>query len=96
MASMDITQKRNRYADAGSVGLSEACLARFDSGYYSPPSALEIRRLLAVYQLSGACVAEILGVSDSRTVRRWTSGESRISYSTWRLLLWELGLVVAD
>lgn len=93
---MDIAQKKISGVDAKVIGLSTACLARFDSGCYVPPSALEIRRLLAVHHLSGACVAEILGVSDSRTVRRWTSGESTISYSTWRLLLWELGLIEAD
>ncbi len=46
------------------------------------------------YQLTGADVADLLGVSDSRTVRRWTSGTAHMSYAAWRLLLYELG--VAD
>lgn len=45
------------------------------------------------YGLSGADVAGLLGVSDSRTVRRWTSGTARMSYAAWRLLLYEVGAV---
>lgn len=74
------------------MNLRPATLARYDSGHYQPPTAADVRKLLASQRWTGSQAGEIAGV-DSRTVRRWTGGDFQIPYAAWRLLLQDAGLV---
>ncbi len=42
--------------------------------------------------LSAREVAQLVGLSDARTVRRWTSGDSSIPYAAWALLCDHAGI----
>jgi hypothetical protein len=42
---------------------------------YIPPTAAEFRALLAALDLTGAKAAELMGLSGSRVVRRYTGGD---------------------
>jgi hypothetical protein len=64
---------------------------------YCTPTPEEIRALLRFKKLSAGMAASIVGVSPRR-VRMWTSepdsaGYVAITYSAWRLLLLETGVV---
>jgi hypothetical protein len=56
----------------------------FDKGYESP-EADEIRETFKPY--TGSQIANMLGLSDSRSVRRWIGGDVQIPYAAWRLFL---------
>lgn len=56
----------------------------FDKGY-EPPSPDEIRETFKPYTRSQ--IAKMLGISDSRSVRRWVGGDIQIPYAAWRLFL---------
>lgn len=56
------------------------------------PEDEHIRELLKLADLTGSEAAAFLGISDARTVRRWTSGKSKIPYSSWALLCIVAGL----
>lgn len=64
--------------------------SRFDEGYQAP-SAEEVRSTFKPFTASE--VADILGVADPRTIRKWIGGESVIPYSAWRLFLIATGRV---
>ena len=71
--------------------INPAAMLPFYNPEYQVPSSDEIRALLKSQGWTGARAAAIVGV-DSRTIRRWTGGESPIPYSCWRLLLINAGL----
>ena len=56
----------------------------FDKGFVQP-EADEIRDTFKPY--TGSQVAQMLGLSDSRSVRRWIGGDVQIPYAAWRLFL---------
>ena len=56
----------------------------FDQGYV-PPNAEEIRKTFGDF--SSSEIANMLGLSDGRIIRRWKSGENQIPYAAWRLFL---------
>lgn len=56
----------------------------FKNGYI-PPSAEEIRKTFGDF--SSSEIANMLGLSDGRIIRRWKSGENEIPYAAWRLFL---------
>lgn len=57
---------------------------QFDNGYV-PPNASEIRKTFG--EFSSSEIANMLGLSDGRIIRRWKSGENQIPYAAWRLFL---------
>ncbi|AVA16143.1 transcriptional regulator (plasmid) [Sphingopyxis sp. MG] len=63
------------------------CLRPADDGW-EPPTAAEVREIIAETGLSGSGVARFLGISSkgSRVIRRWAGGEDQIPYSAWALL----------
>ena len=56
----------------------------FDRGYQAPEPD-ELRETFKPY--TGSQVAQMLGLSDSRSVRRWIGGDVQIPYAAWRLFL---------
>ena len=62
----------------------EPSLRRYAEGY-KPPTGEEIRTAFTPFKARE--IANLLGVTDARTIRRWISGESTIPYSAWRLYL---------
>ena len=56
----------------------------FDKGYEAPAPE-EIRDTFKPY--TGSQVANMLGISDSRSIRRWIGGDAQIPYAAWRLFL---------
>lgn len=68
--------------------------------HWEPPTPDEIREMIRLAGLNGAEVATVLGLTPqgnksgrgSRTVRRWTAGDSPIPYAAWALLAHRAGL----
>lgn len=46
----------------------------------------DLKKFLSEHRLTGEAAGELLGV-DSRTIRRWTGGESAMPYSAWYCLV---------
>lgn len=72
------------------------------------PTPEEVRALIVILgesihceKLTGSQVAALVGLKDSRNVRKWTapidsSNYTKIPYAVWRLLLVYAGIVKAD
>ena len=66
---------------------------------WEPPTPDEIRELIRLTGLTGGEVAAVLGLTPqgnksgrgSRTVRRWTAGDTPIPYAAWALLAHRAG-----
>lgn len=56
---------------------------------WSEPDHREVTLVLDKLGLPANRVARMVGVSGDRTVRRWKSGESPISYSAWAIIIAE-------
>lgn len=72
------------------------CFRRSDDGWVLPTGP-EIREVMRQADLSDSKMARLVGVSfqatgGSRRIRKWTSGESEISYAAWALLCHAAGL----
>lgn len=66
-------------------------LRRFADGW-EPPDSNAVRAVLSLAKLTGGAAAKKVGIHDSRTVRRWTGGETAIPYAAWALLCEIAGL----
>ena len=73
------------------AAIREECLRPFDKGW-EPPTGDEVRYVLKKAGLTGAAAARLTGIKDSRTVRRWTGGETPILFSPWAILCEVAGL----
>ena len=62
-----------------------ACLQPYSEAW-PRPNGEEVREVLRRAGLSGAKAARLVGVTDGRQVRRWTSEEAEISYAAWAIL----------
>lgn len=60
-------------------------LRPFKKGWV-PPSGSVIKAVLQEAKLSGRKAADLLGIVDDRTIRRWTGGQSPIPYAAWVIL----------
>jgi hypothetical protein len=78
---------------ASSVNVRSSCLLPFIEGW-TQPTAVEVRELLRVGNLTGKQASQLVGLADTRTIRRWTSGETPIPYAAWALLCHVSGLGV--
>lgn len=67
---------------------------------WQKPTPEEVRELIKMTGLTGAQVADLLGLTPqgnksgggSRTVRRWTAGDVPIPYAAWAILAHFAGL----
>ncbi len=93
-----MTEERATYrvGNAGAKDIRETALLPFADPGYTKPTPDEIRAALSMAGLSGNGAAQLLGLSSGRKVRAWTSGESDMPYSAWRLLLQAAGLVSGE
>lgn len=73
------------------IDLPESSFNQYNDGF-KPPSSDQLKELLSSAELSISQTANLLGVID-RTVKKWRAGDKAISYSSWRLLLIECGLI---
>lgn len=48
--------------------------------------------MLSMAGLTGGDAAKLLGISDGRTIRRWTGGDSPIPFAAWAILCEAAGL----
>ena len=87
----DTTVKR-RYSstpfDGKVIEIRPECLTPF-SEHWSVPNGDEVREIIRRTGLTGGQVAKKVGLTGSgasRTVRRWVSGETDISYAIWGIL----------
>ena len=87
----DVTVKR-RYSstpfDGKVVEIRPECLTPF-SEHWCVPTGDEVREIIRRTGLTGGQVAKKVGLTGngaSRTVRRWISGETDISYAIWGIL----------
>lgn len=63
---------------------------------WQKPTAEEVQEVFRVGGFTKSHAADFLGLGESgdRTIRRWTSGETEISYANWALLCDFAGLGV--
>lgn len=47
---------------------------------YQAPTPTEIRQLLSAWNLTGGQAAALVAKESGRTVRRWTSGQSKVGF----------------
>lgn len=76
-------ETRATYGDAAEI--RRECLMPFADGWQQP-TPNEIRAVLKLAGLTGSEASKLLGVSDGRTVRRWTGGDAPIPFSAWAIL----------
>lgn len=77
---------------------TQATLCLFAEENFRIPEPEDIRAVIAMLDLTADQVAALVGVRDGRAVRRWLAADSssthaKITYSAWRLLILEAGLV---
>jgi hypothetical protein len=72
--------------EAEAKKLIKAAHLRKYADKWEQPGAEQVRAILTLAGLTGSAAASILGISDGRTVRRWTGGDSIISYANWAIL----------
>lgn len=70
--------------------IRKACLRPYGDSWVQP-SAEEVREVLRQADMSGSQAARYVGISEGRTVRRWTGGDSAIPYAAWALLCYAAG-----
>lgn len=58
---------------------------------WMPPSVSEIVLIRTMIPLSGSVLARRLAVNE-RTIRKWTSGQTGMTFTTWCCLCWLAGL----
>ena len=73
------------------TAIRDVCLLPFDNGWQHPTGE-EIKQVLRLANLSGSKAAKLTGIKESRTVRRWTGGESEIPFAAWAILCEVAGL----
>lgn len=77
---------------------TQATLLLYDDENFHNPEPEDIRTVIRMLALTADQIAALVGVRDGRAVRRWLAPASsfthaKITYSAWRLLLLEAGLV---
>jgi len=77
---------------------TQATLLLYDDENFRIPEPEDIRKVIDMLAMTADQVAALVGVRDGRAVRRWLAPASsathaKITYSAWRLLLLEAGLV---
>ncbi len=65
---------------------------KFEFDAENVPDYIDFQKLLSEFNITQKECANILKNSE-RTVSRWFSGEVEVPYSSWRLLLYELGII---
>lgn len=60
-------------------------LCPFAKGWEQPDGEA-VRAILKLANFTGEQAAKLVGLADSRTVRRWTGNDSPIPYAAWALL----------
>ena len=88
-------------------GIRNTTMNLFNSGW-TQPTPEEVRELIVLLgqkigadKLTGSQIANLVGLKDSRNVRKWTapagsSNYAKIPYAVWRLMLSYAGIVDTD
>jgi hypothetical protein len=74
--------------------IDNGALCAFGSGYVQA-TPNQVREVLRLSGLTGSAAGVLVGVN-SRTVRKWSGGETAIPYAAWRLLCQYVGIVTAE
>lgn len=87
-----MTEERGKYDVMPKPGVIRAsCFLPYADEGYTAPTPAEIRTMIHRLDMSGAAVANFVGVSSSRTVRKWQAedalNQASIPYAAWRLLV---------
>jgi hypothetical protein len=77
----------------GAPAVRSECL-RPIAEVWQQPQAGEVRAVLSLAGLTGGEAAKLLGISDGRTIRRWTGGDSPLPFAAWAILCNMAGLGV--
>ncbi|WP_332309629.1 hypothetical protein [Achromobacter xylosoxidans] len=75
----------------GAPKIRSECLLPFSEGWQQP-TADEVRAVVSMAGLTGGDTAKLVGISDGRTVRRWTGGDAPIPFAAWAILCDVAGL----
>lgn len=71
------------------TAVRKACFRPFVE--WTVPSAEEVRIAMKLADLTGSGLAALVGVQNSRTIRRWTGGDVEIPYAAWAILSHKAG-----
>lgn len=66
------------------------CLTPYEN--WTTPTGNEIRSAMKIAGLTGSQLALLVGIKNSRTIRRWTGEEVEIPYAVWAILCHKAGL----
>jgi hypothetical protein len=86
-----MTTLESQDKEALKKAINPASLRPYTEGWEQPDSQA-VRAVLKIANLTGGGAAKLTGIADSRTVRRWTGGETAIPYAAWALLCEVAGL----
>ena len=67
------------------IRIRPECFRPFSAGW-EKPTGKEIKELLSFAKLTGAMVVDLVGLKQSRQVRRWVAEDSPIPYAVWAIL----------
>ncbi|MBK8972641.1 MAG: KorC repressor protein [Hahellaceae bacterium] len=73
--------------------IRKSTLKPFVEGWETPTPE-EVRNVMKMAGLTGKTASELVGLSNTRTVRRWIGGDREIPYASWALLCDKAGLGV--
>lgn len=76
---------RNNKSLKRKISIRPECLRAFSDGW-EKPTGKEIKELLKFAELTGAMVVDLVGLKQSRQVRRWVAEDSQIPYAVWAIL----------
>lgn len=67
------------------VEIRKECLVAFKEGWQQPTGD-EVRAVLKMTGLSGKEAADMVGLENTRIVRKWAGGAAPVPYSVWAIL----------
>ena len=83
-------ETREPYGADNSPPIRPGCFKTFKE--WEAPTSNEVRTLVKMSGMTGAEVASLVGICNSRTVRRWVGGDAPIPYAAWAILCHKAGL----
>lgn len=82
-------ETKELYGDKNAEPIRPICLRPFKE--WEQPLPSEVRSAVKLAGLTGSELASLVGITSSRSVRRWVSGDAPIPYAAWAILCHKAG-----